>query len=63
MELFGMSLEPVYEPEARQLVTRRVGSADKARSLLRFETRIPLTEGLADVIRWWRTSRREIAKA
>jgi UDP-glucose 4-epimerase len=63
MELFGVSFEPVYEPDARQLVTRRVGSTAKARSLLGFDAGTPLTNGLADVIRWWRASREETAKA
>jgi UDP-glucose 4-epimerase len=53
IEVFGSGVEPIYEPDTRGLVTRRVGSTEKARRLLDFAARISLPDGLKDVVRWW----------
>ncbi len=45
-------LEPVFEPMDSGLVSRRWGSADKARELLGFTVSTSVEEGMRAVIRW-----------
>jgi nucleoside-diphosphate-sugar epimerase len=52
ISMFGSRVQPVYEPDARDLVTRRVGSTEKSRVLLGFESRIGLSAGLSSYVRW-----------
>lgn len=52
LEITGSSLEPVYEPMETTFVTRRVGDTAKAKSLLGFEARTSLKEGLQKFVEW-----------
>ncbi|HZR22201.1 MAG TPA: NAD-dependent epimerase/dehydratase family protein [Vicinamibacterales bacterium] len=52
LELTGSSLEPEYIPEERSLVTRRIGSTDKAERLLGFRATTSLRDGLHQLIEW-----------
>lgn len=45
-------IQPVYVPRDKQLVSRRFGSADKAKQLLGFVTGTPLNEGIRKIIAW-----------
>jgi UDP-glucose 4-epimerase len=52
----GMSLE--YAPERSiNPVPRRLASTGKAERLLGFRATVPLEEGLADLVKWWRIER------
>jgi UDP-glucose 4-epimerase len=53
-DLMGVAFEPRYEPAPRPVITQRIGSTEKARSSLGFESRVPLATGLRAVIEWWR---------
>jgi nucleoside-diphosphate-sugar epimerase len=51
LRLYGREdLEPVRVPRDQKLVSRRWGSADKAREVLGFEVEVPVEEGLRRVI-------------
>jgi UDP-glucose 4-epimerase len=50
--LTGSHLEPEYHPQAQSFVTHRIGSTDKAESLLGFKAKTPLLEGLRRVVEW-----------
>ena len=52
LQLTGSALEPEYRKEAQSFVTHRIGSVDKAASLLGFTATIPLREGLQSVVAW-----------
>lgn len=52
LSLTGSSLEPEYRTEERSFVTERIGSIDKAESLLGFRAAIGLREGLQHLIDW-----------
>jgi len=55
LELSGrVDLTPIHVPRDRKLVTRRFGSAEKAKRLLGFETTTSVREGLQRVIDWRR---------
>jgi len=51
LELTGSSLVPVYQPEASGIMTRRVGSNEKAKRMLGFQTTIGLHEGLQELVK------------
>jgi UDP-glucose 4-epimerase len=54
----GSTLEPELAPERRvNPVPRRLADTDKARRLLDFRARIPLQEGLGELVRWWQEER------
>ena len=54
----GSTLEPEFAPERRvNPVPRRLADTDKARHLLDFRARIPLQEGLGELVRWWQEER------
>lgn len=57
LELTGSELEPEYRPAAEIFVTDRVGDTSRARDALGFEARVPLSEGLNELIKW-RAARR-----
>jgi UDP-glucose 4-epimerase len=38
-------------------VPRRLASTDKAERLLGFRASVPLEQGLADLVKWWRIER------
>lgn len=50
LELTGSPLKPVFEPAEKVLMQRRVGSNEKARRLLKFESQVDLREGLRRVV-------------
>lgn len=52
LELTGSRLEPQYVPEERSLVTRRLGSTEKAERLLGFRATTRLRDGLERLIEW-----------
>lgn len=52
LDLTGSTLEPEYRPNEQMFVTNRVGSTELARSLIGFEARIPLLDGLRSVVEW-----------
>lgn len=52
LSLTGSSLEPEYRAEETSFVTERIGSIDKAVSLLGFRASIGLREGLQRLIDW-----------
>ncbi len=54
LELTGSALTPEYRPEAQSFVTERIGSIDKAASMLGFRAKTTLREGLAKVVAWRR---------
>jgi UDP-glucose 4-epimerase len=56
LEITGSNLEPEYQAEGMTFVTHRIGSTDKARTMLGFEAAISLDDGLRDVVDWWRNS-------
>jgi UDP-glucose 4-epimerase len=48
-------LAPTFQPARRvNPVERRLADVEKARRLLGFSAEIPLAEGLADLVAWWR---------
>ena len=54
LELTGSPLKPSYRPEAQSFVTHRIGSIDKAKTLLGFTAKTPLRDGLQRVVAWHR---------
>jgi len=56
------SLSPHFESERKiNPVARRLASTEAARQLLGFEAGIPLDQGLADLVEWWR-SQKDLSK-
>lgn len=55
LELTGSDLKPEYLPTAQSFVTHRLGSVEKAKSMLGFQANTPLLEGLRKVIEWRRS--------
>jgi UDP-glucose 4-epimerase len=54
LEITGSDLKPEYRPEEQMFVTHRVGSTEKAATLLGFRARVQLKEGLRSVVEWRR---------
>jgi UDP-glucose 4-epimerase len=54
LRLLDTSIEPEYKDRDKKLVARRYGCPKKAKELIGFETRVPVEEGIAGVIEWWR---------
>lgn len=52
LDLTGSTLPIQYEPTGKTFVTNRIGSTEKARRELGFETVVDLREGLARLIEW-----------
>jgi UDP-glucose 4-epimerase len=56
--VMGARLEPQLAPARKvNAVSRRLADTRKARDMLGFEARIPLEEGLRDLVAWWRDTR------
>ena len=54
----GSTLEPGFGPERRvNPVPRRLADTSKAGRLLDFRARIPLQEGLGELVEWWQDER------
>jgi UDP-glucose 4-epimerase len=52
-------LKPQFGAERKvNSVSRRLASTDAARRLLGFQTSVPLEQGLADLVDWWRRENR-----
>jgi UDP-glucose 4-epimerase len=53
-QIMGSSVEPQHAPTRKvNSVPRRLADTTKAKRLLGFEARIPLDEGLRDLVQWW----------
>jgi nucleoside-diphosphate-sugar epimerase len=58
LNLMGSPLQPRHLPERGvNGVTRRLADVTAAERLLGFRTRIPLDEGLRELVRWWMAQR------
>lgn len=58
VRVMGSSLEAEHVEERKvNPVSRRLADTDRARDLIGFEATIPLEEGLADLVEWWRAER------
>ncbi|MEI8305635.1 MAG: NAD-dependent epimerase/dehydratase family protein [Chloroflexales bacterium] len=62
LEITGSDLQPDYRPQEQMFVTHRLGSTEKAESLLGFRASVPLVDGLRSVVEW-RKSDQERARA
>jgi UDP-glucose 4-epimerase len=52
LEITGSEVGIRYEPEGVTFVKNRIGSADRARAEIGFEARVPLRQGLTNLIEW-----------
>jgi UDP-glucose 4-epimerase len=52
LALMGSRLQPEYKPQEIAFVQHRVGSTDKAASLLEFRAEVPLRRGLEQLLAW-----------
>ena len=60
IELTGSRVQPRFEaPPSSYTGISRVGSTEKAKRLLGFETQISLREGLQELVAWYRQAKRE----
>jgi nucleoside-diphosphate-sugar epimerase len=58
LRVMGSDLQPIYGPERKvNSVPRRLADVSKARRLLNFETRVPLENGLRQLVAWWQEER------
>jgi UDP-glucose 4-epimerase len=58
------SLKPEFAPERSiNPVPRRLASTGKAEGLLGFRATVPLEQGLADLVKWWRVERGSLTAA
>jgi UDP-glucose 4-epimerase len=58
LKVMGADLQPEYGPARKvNLAQRRLADVNKARKLLGFEARVPLEDGLRQVVAWWREAR------
>jgi UDP-glucose 4-epimerase len=58
LRVMESDLQPEYGPERKvNGVSRRLADTRKAHRLLGFETRVPLEEGLNQLVAWWRKER------
>lgn len=56
--VMGSTVPTEHLPERKvNPVQRRLADVRKAKAMLGFEARIPLEQGLADLVEWWRTQR------
>jgi UDP-glucose 4-epimerase len=54
-------LQPTYGPERKVNSTpRRLADISKAKRLLNFETRVPLEQGLRQLVAWWQEERSQV---
>jgi UDP-glucose 4-epimerase len=60
LEITGSEVGIRYEPEGVTFVKNRIGSADLARAELGFEARVPLRQGLTNLIEWRDAHKEEI---
>lgn len=54
LQITQSDLQPEYRPQEQMFVTHRVGSTEKAESMLNFRATIPLEDGLRSVVEWRR---------
>lgn len=62
LEITESRLAPEYRPQEQMFVTHRVGSTEKAESVLGFRARIQLAEGLRSVVEWRRSDKSRKAR-
>jgi UDP-glucose 4-epimerase len=53
-ELLSFDLKPIYVPDRPQEVKHATCTADKARRLLAYKTKVSLREGLISMVEWIR---------
>src|SRR5450759_687760 len=53
-EILSFDLQPIYVPDRPQEVRNATCSADKARKLLGYETKVSLRDGLLSMVKWIR---------
>jgi len=58
LEITGSNLRIQYEPTGQTFVTNRIGSTEKAKSDLGFESEVDLREGIGRLIEWRRSRTR-----
>lgn len=54
IDLTGSNVKPEYRPQEQSFVTNRIGSTEKAASMLGFRITTPLVDGLKRVVEWRR---------
>jgi UDP-glucose 4-epimerase len=58
LRVMGSQLRPEYGPERKtNPVPRRLADVSKARTMLDFQARVPLDQGLHRLVSWWRLTR------
>jgi UDP-glucose 4-epimerase len=60
--IMGSSATPEFAP-ARKVnpVPRRLADTTKARTLLGFETRVTIEDGLRSLVEWWQAERQTVS--
>lgn len=62
VDITGSSAGIGYEPAGLTFVKNRIGSPVRARDEIGFEAKVPLEEGLKELIEWRRTHQAEVAR-
>ena len=58
IETMGSTVEPTHRPQRKvNPVPRRLADTGRAAALVGFEAEVPLEEGLAKLVQWWRAER------
>ncbi len=52
LELTGSNLKAEYKPQEKMFVQHRIGSVEKAAELLGFTAKVPLIDGLRELVNW-----------
>ena len=58
IKTMGSNVEPIHAPARKvNAVSRRLADTSRAQDLLGFEAEVPLEDGLARLVDWWRSQR------
>jgi nucleoside-diphosphate-sugar epimerase len=60
LEVTGSDAGIRYEPEGVTFVKNRIGSVERARDEIRFQTQVPLTDGLQALVEWRAAHKAEV---